>query len=109
MRIFLTLLLFASLSQAQVQFGPLRLDDFQSGDRYYPRIQESPAGDLLCIWARASDTQLVGYGRHITYSGEPADTTIIYEDMPVGAEVCPPAVQVVPLPGGGEAQLIQHA
>jgi hypothetical protein len=109
MRWILALLCAVTLARAQVNFGPLRLDDHAEGDRYYARIRIDPQQNLLCTWARATSSRLAGYGQRISPGGEFLDSTIVYMDEPPGHLSCPPSIQIVFTEDGGQVRLTEFA
>ncbi|MFZ5433455.1 MAG: hypothetical protein ACOZB3_06745 [Calditrichota bacterium] len=107
----LWILLFALLPltvQAQITFGPIRLDDSLSVNFSYPDVEPVGEIQLRCTWASYTENRLSAFGQMTAWDGTPIGPRIVYEDQPPGQFTCAPALSVVSLAGGGEARLLNH-
>lgn len=107
----LWILLFALLPltvQAQITFGPIRLDDSLAMDYSYPAIEEIGSNRLRCSWTSYSSDRLSAFGQLTAQNGTLIGGRIVYEDRPPGQFTCAPELTIVPLVMGGEARLFYH-
>jgi hypothetical protein len=106
--VFIGLLLLPLAVLAQIDFDPVRLDDGQGRDYYYPQMQVD-GSNLLCTWSSVSDEQIVTHGRHTTPSGELLDQQV-YQVIPAGGEIwCPANMSLFQAPDGSRPFLIYHS
>ncbi len=112
MRILIILIILLPLATfAQNDFDPVRMDDGQGVNYFYPWLATRPGGNLICTWAQTSETWISGVSRTMHASGIPVGDQTYYQTVipGQGGIVCPPEVAVFPHPQGGEAQFIFHA
>lgn len=108
MILFLLLALLPLTAEAQVTFGPLRLDDSLAQYFYYPSV--TPVGDttLRCMWASQLAATVMAHSRIVGLDGQSLGPRIVL-DSANGQYTCPPSVALLPLNTGGEARLVYHS
>ena len=108
MILFLLLALLPLTAEAQVTFGPLRLDDSLAQYFYYPSV--TPVGDttLRCMWASQFASTVMAHSRIVGLNGEPVGPRTVL-DSANGQFTCPPSVSLLPLNSGGEARLVWYS
>jgi len=107
MRIAFWVLLLPTMVSAQYTFDPVRLDDGQGRDYYYPHIERA-GSNLLCIWSSVSDVLIAGHGIHVTPEGQLLDR-IVYQEVVPGVITCPPNLNLMHAPDGSNPFSVYHS
>jgi hypothetical protein len=108
MILLLLLVLLPVAAEAQMRFGPVRLDDTFAGSFYYPQVEQVSDTTLRCTWASLHGGAAMAYGRMLGIGGALLGPQFVL-DSANGQYLCPPSVTALPLNTGGNALLIYHS
>jgi hypothetical protein len=108
MILLLLLALLPLTADAQVTFGPLRLDDSLAQTFYYPNLAAAGDTALRCMWSSQSSATVKVESRILTLNGAPLGPRVLL-DSADGQFTCAPSLSLMPLHSGGDARLICHS
>jgi hypothetical protein len=108
MILLLLLALLPLTAEAQVTFGPLRLDDSLAHFFYYPDVSRQEDTTLRCMWSSQIGAVVKVQSHTLGLEGTPIGPRILV-DSAGGQFTCPAFVSQMPLNSGGEARLVHHS
>ena len=105
MRLFFALLCAPLLLCAQIEFGPIRLDNGRDSLYYCAEIERSPlTGNYLCTWSSINGDTDRAYGQWVTPAGDLVGANILYFQSPPDSGTCLPEMTVKIADDGSEAR-----
>ena len=111
MRTVLLALLLPLTVLAQVTFGPVRLDEQQGINYFYPRIQVENA-NVLCMWSSVlpdTETGLVAtHGIQVSPDGQLLNR-INFQEVEYGRIYCPGEITLLHATDGSDPYMIYHS
>jgi hypothetical protein len=108
MILLLLLALLPLTAEAQVTFGPSRLDDSLAQLFYYPNVASVGDTALRCMWSSQTDATVKVESRMFTLNGAPLGPRVLL-DSANGQFTCPASLAQIPLNSGGAARLVHHS
>jgi len=92
---------------AQVNFDPIRLDNQEAIEYYYPLVEWNGTS-LLCAWSYVSDTSVATHGIHASWDGQLSDPVIFgqrhREDV-----YCPPKLTYLHAANNTRPYMLYHS
>lgn len=109
MKNYVMLLLLPLTVFAQASFDPVQVDDGRGISYFYPAIENSAGGNVLCTWALEADGFVGAYGQHVNQSGRLIGVNEVYQEVAQSEFYCPPKLHIARFTGGGHAKLFLHS
>jgi hypothetical protein len=110
--VFWALLLMApTMLFAQENFDPVRLDEGQGLNYFYPRL-ETDGGNLLCAWSDVLPDTDAGFVKteaiHVTPQGQLLDR-VTFQQVEYGRIYCPGELHLLHGADGSDPFMIYHS
>jgi hypothetical protein len=109
--LWVLLLMAPVMLLGQENFDPVRLDDGQGVNYFYPRL-ETDGGNLLCAWSTVLPDTDVGFvkteGIHVTPQGQLLDR-VTFQQVEYGRIYCPGELKLLHGADGSDPFMIYHS